>query len=69
MGSIAQDKKGNMALGYSVVNGTNVFPGIRYTGRLAGDAAGQMTLGEGTDRSTAPASRPRPTRAGATTRR
>ena len=22
-----------MALGYSVVNGTNVFPGIRYTGR------------------------------------
>ena len=27
---------------------TNVFPGIRYTGRLPGDAAGQMTLGEGT---------------------
>ena len=47
MGSIAQDKKGNMALGYSVVNGTTVFPGIRYTGRLAGDALGQMTLGEG----------------------
>src|SRR5205823_3214005 len=48
MGSIAMDKKGNMALGYSVVNGTNVFPGIRYTGRLAGDPLGQMTLGEGT---------------------
>src|SRR5216117_2992660 len=48
MGSIAQDKKGNMALGYSVVNGTTVYPGIRYTGRLAGDALGQMTLGEGT---------------------
>src|SRR5207244_5507806 len=48
MGSIAQDKNGNMALGYSVVNGTNVFPGIRYTGRLAGDTLGQMTLGEGT---------------------
>lgn len=48
MGSIAQDKKGNIALGYSVVNGTNVFPGIRYTGRLAGDPSGQMTLGEGT---------------------
>jgi hypothetical protein len=46
MGSIAQDKKGNMALGYSVVNGTDVFPGIRYTGRLAGDPLGQMTLGE-----------------------
>ena len=49
MGSIAQDKKGNAALGYSVVNGTTVFPGIRYTGRLAGDPLGQMTLGEGTD--------------------
>jgi len=48
MGSIAQDKKGDMALGYSVVNGTTVYPGIRYTGRLAGDPLGQMTLGEGT---------------------
>ncbi len=48
MGSIAMDKKGNAALGYSVVNGTDVFPGIRYTGRLAGDPLGQMTLGEGT---------------------
>ena len=48
MGSVAQDKNGNMTLGYSVVNGTNVFPGIRYTGRLAGDPLGQMTLGEGT---------------------
>ena len=48
MGSIAQDKNGNMALGYSVSNGVDVFPGIRYTGRLAGDPLGQMTLGEGT---------------------
>jgi hypothetical protein len=47
MGSIAQDKKGNIALGYSVVNATDVKPGIRYTGRLAGDPLGQMTLGEG----------------------
>jgi hypothetical protein len=47
MGSIAQDKNGNMGLGYSVVNGTTVFPGIRYTGRLSGDPLGQMTLGEG----------------------
>ena len=47
MGSAAQDKFGNMALGYSVVNGTDVFPGIRYTGRLAGDALGAITLGEG----------------------
>ncbi len=47
MGSIAQDKKGNMGLGYSVVNATDVYPGIRYTGRLTGDPLGQMTLGEG----------------------
>ena len=48
MGSIAQDKFGNMALGYSVVNGTDVYPGIRYTGRVVGDPAGEMGLGEGT---------------------
>jgi hypothetical protein len=48
MGSIAQDRRGNMALGYSVVDGTSVFPGIRFTGRLAGDPLGQMTIGEGT---------------------
>jgi hypothetical protein len=48
MGSVAMDKNGNMALGYSVVNGVDVFPGIRYTGRLTGDPLGQMTLGEGT---------------------
>ena len=48
MGSIAQDNAGNMGLGYSVVNGIDVYPGIRYTGRLKGDALGQMTLGEGT---------------------
>src|SRR6266700_1555316 len=48
MGSIAMDKNGDMALGYSVVNGTNVYPGIRYTGMLSGDPLGQMTLGEGT---------------------
>jgi hypothetical protein len=47
MGSIAQDKFGNMALGYSVVNATTVYPGIRYTGRLKADPLGQMTLGEG----------------------
>ena len=48
MGSVAQDKNGDMGLGYSVVNGTDVYPGIRYTGRLAGDPPGEMTLGEGT---------------------
>jgi hypothetical protein len=48
MGSAAMDRQGNIAMGYSVVNGIDVYPGIRYTGRLAGDALGQMTLGEGT---------------------
>ena len=48
MGSAAMDRKGNIALGYSVVNAVDVFPGIRYTGRLAADPLGQMTLGEGT---------------------
>jgi len=47
MGSIAQDKKGNMAVGYSVSNAVDVYPGVRYTGRLRGDTLGQMTLGEG----------------------
>jgi hypothetical protein len=47
MGSAAMDKNGNIALGYSVVNGTTVFPGIRYTGRLASDPLGLMTQGEG----------------------
>ncbi len=40
-------RKAISQLGYSVVNGTDVYPGIRYTGRLAGDPLGQMTLGEG----------------------
>jgi hypothetical protein len=48
MGSVAMDRRGNIAAGYSVVNATTVFPGIRYTGRLAADPLGQMTLGEGT---------------------
>ncbi len=51
MGSIAMDKTGNIALGYSVVNSDNsdpVFPGIRYAGRLSTDALGQLPLGEET---------------------
>jgi hypothetical protein len=48
MGSAAMDWQGNIALGYSVVNGVDVYPGIRYTGRLAADPLGQMPLGEGT---------------------
>jgi hypothetical protein len=41
MGSIAMDKLGDMALGYSVSSGT-IHPAIRYTGRLAGDALNTM---------------------------
>jgi len=41
MSSIAQNRRGNLGLGYSVVNGTDVYPGIRYTGRLFGDPAGR----------------------------
>ena len=46
MGSAAMDRNGNIALGYSVVNGEDVFPGIRYTGRLSTDPLGTMGLGE-----------------------
>jgi hypothetical protein len=47
LGSIAMDGQGNMALGYSVSSST-VYPGIRYTGRLASDALGTMPQGETT---------------------
>ena len=46
MGSVAMDKFGNMAAGYSVSNGDTVFPGIRYTGRLASDPRGQFPQAE-----------------------
>jgi hypothetical protein len=41
MGSIAQDKLGNIAVGYSV-SSSSVAPSIRYTGRLVNDAAGTL---------------------------
>jgi len=41
MGSIAMDRSGDMALGYSA-SSSSVFPSIRYTGRLAGDPLGVM---------------------------
>ncbi len=47
MGSIAMDRKSNMALGYSASSST-IFPGIRYTGRLVTDPAGTMPQGEAT---------------------
>jgi len=41
MGSVAMDKQGNMALGYSASSST-LHPAIRYTGRLATDALNSM---------------------------
>lgn len=41
MGSIAQDKNGNIALGYSE-SSASLFPSISFTGRLATDAANTM---------------------------
>lgn len=45
MGSIAMDRAGNMALGYSV-SSTGINPQIHYTGRLAINGLGLMTQGE-----------------------
>ncbi|HEX4824153.1 MAG TPA: VCBS repeat-containing protein [Candidatus Polarisedimenticolaceae bacterium] len=46
-GSAAMDQAGNLAAGYSL-SSPDVYPSIRYTGRLADDPLGQMTQGEGT---------------------
>jgi PKD repeat protein len=45
MGSLAMDKDGNIALAYSWGSSVD-FPGIRYTGRMAGDPVGTMTEAE-----------------------
>ena len=45
MGSIAMNKLGDIALGYSK-SSTSVYPSIYATGRLSGDAAGVMTQAE-----------------------
>lgn len=49
MGSAAMDKKGNIALGYSIVDATNnVFPSIAYTGRSVNAPLGAMSEPEQT---------------------
>ena len=45
MGGIAMDGNGNIALGYSV-SSLDEFPGLRFTGRRAGDPLGEMTVEE-----------------------
>ena len=47
MGSIAQDTAGTIAMGYSV-SSSNIYPAIRYTGRMKNDPLGQMTMAEKT---------------------
>ncbi len=43
MGSVGMDKAGDIAVGYSV-SGTDLYPGIRYAGRVPSDPLG--TLGQ-----------------------
>lgn len=44
MGSLAMDRVGNIALGYSVANATSLYPSIRYATRKPTDVLG--TLGQ-----------------------
>ncbi|NNC83263.1 MAG: T9SS type A sorting domain-containing protein, partial [Flavobacteriales bacterium] len=45
MAGIAMNEVGDISLFYNVTS-SSTFPGIRYTGRLANDPLGQMTLAE-----------------------
>jgi len=45
MGSITQDREGNIAVGYSG-SSSSTFPDIRYAGRLAKDPKGVLAQGE-----------------------
>jgi hypothetical protein len=46
MGSIAMDRLGNIAVGYSASSTQTTYPSIRYAGRLASDPLNQLTQGE-----------------------
>ncbi|TRZ76172.1 MAG: T9SS C-terminal target domain-containing protein [Bacteroidetes bacterium] len=45
MGSMAMDTAGNIAVGYSI-SSSNMYPSIRYTGRMSTDPLNQMTITE-----------------------
>jgi hypothetical protein len=47
MGSLAIDRDGNMALGYSV-SSSSIYPSIRYSGRLNGEFPGMLPQAETT---------------------
>ena len=65
MPSVAMDKSGDIALGYSVGN-SSTFPGIRYAGRVPSDPAGTLGSEETIIDGTGP--RPGLKTVGATTR-
>lgn len=46
MGSAAMNGRGDISIAYSVANNVDVHPSIRYTGRLAADPLGEMTITE-----------------------
>ena len=49
-GSIGMDIRGNIALGYTILNddpNNPIVPSLRYTGRFAGDPLGTMSIEEG----------------------
>lgn len=46
MGSAAMNGRGDISIAYSVANNDDVHPSIRYTGRLAADPLGEMTIQE-----------------------
>ena len=46
VGSIAMDDNGSISLAYSVSGSTDVYPSIRYTGRLANDPLNEMSFAE-----------------------
>ena len=46
MGSIAMDGSGGIAMGYNVSDGSETFPGLRYTGRQVTDPLDTMPIAE-----------------------
>jgi hypothetical protein len=42
LGSIAQDKLGDIALGYNLASATTTFPSVQYVGRVPTDPKGRM---------------------------
>jgi len=48
MPSVALDRAGNMAIGYSTSNSTTAFPSMKYAGRVAADPANTLSLTEQT---------------------